>query len=202
MKPAWNLLNRVALFLWIVGGVSAGDVPGWRRVGNARQDFEISLDRETRRRGNASGRLECIVKRSTGIGTLEQDFTPEAYLGQRIRLTAWLKGENAGRAMLFMRTENDSGQVLEFGNTQDHAFHGTFEWRKTEIVLDVSPKSTVVQMGLILDGSGKAWMDDVSIEVVDKHVKSTANFRGPGPANPRRAGIFVDHPPQNLDFEQ
>jgi hypothetical protein len=112
------------------GALWGGDVPGWHRSGNAKQDFEISLDRETRRNGNASGMIECLKTRSTGLGTLEQDFAPDEYYGQRIRLTAWVMGLNSGSVMMFLRVDGHFGEVLAFDNTQNRAPHGTFDWRK------------------------------------------------------------------------
>ena len=77
-----------------------------------------------------------------------------------------------------------------------------FDWRKHEVVIDVPPESTVMQMGLILGEKGNAWMDDVELEIVDKKVHTTMPGLQPRPPNPRRAGLVVEHPASNLDFEQ
>ena len=199
MKHSWKILTCNAL---LAGLAYADDVPGWHRVGSAREDFEIRLDREVHHGGTASGMLECTKKRSKGTGTLEQDFRPEEYSGRRIRMRAWIKGEDAGRVMIYIRSEGPSGEILDFANTQLHAGHGTFDWRLHELVIDVPPESTVIQVGLILGEKGKAWMDDVSVEAVDRNVSRTGPPFSSSQANPRRAGIVVDHPALNLDFEQ
>jgi len=205
MKLFWKTVNcascAVSAILLPAIGLPA-DVPGWHRVGSAREDFDIRLDSEVRHGGNSSGLLECIGKNSQGTGTLEQDFQAEEYLGMRVRMSAWVRGETAGNVLIYIRAENTAGQVISYANSQAHAAHGTFDWRKHEAVLDVLPESTILQMGLILVQKGKAWIDDVELEIVDKKVHPTGPPFHRGAPNPRRAGLFVDHPALNLDFEQ
>jgi hypothetical protein len=191
-----------SLLLLFACTVYAADVPGWRHVGSARDDFDIFLDRDVHHGGQISGRIECLKNTSKGTGTLEQDFRPDEYLKKRIRISAWTRGENAGRVMIYGRAENGAGQVISFGNSLDHAIRGTLDWRKQEVVINVPEQTTVIQVGLILVEKGKAWIDDILIEEVDKKVRLTNPAFQPGPRNPRRAGLFADHPALNLDFEQ
>jgi hypothetical protein len=190
------------LLICAIAAAQAQDVPGWRRVGSDREHFDISLDREIFHSGKAAGRLECNQKLSRGTGTLEQDFSPDEYIGKRIRVTAWIKGEKTGEALTFLRVEDRYGEIIQFTNTHLRgAAIGTLNWKKQELVLDVPAEAGVIQFGLLLMRQGKAWMDDVSIEIVPSSVKSTA-ISIPRRVNPRRAGIFVDHTALNLDFEQ
>ena len=200
MKPGWKICRFVTALV-LAGTAVAGDVPGWRRVGSAREDFEIFVDRDIRHGGAAAGRIECVRKRSKGTGTLEQDFRADEYRNRRIRMSAWVRAESAGRALIFIRSENAAGQVISFGNSGNQAGRGT-DWRKQEVVIDVPPEATVIQMGLILGEKGKAWIDDLVLETVDKKIHPTSPGFQPGPPNPRRAGLVADHPASNLDFEQ
>jgi len=202
MQPAYRGVSLFGLVVLVPLVSAAGDVPGWHRVGSAREDFDIRIDREVHHSGNASGRLDCLKKHSSGTGSLEQDFRPDEYFGQRIRVRAWIKGENAGSVIIFVRVDGHEGQILDFGNTQNHAAGGTFDWRQHEVVIDVSPDAAAIQMGLLLRDKGTAWIDDVSVEMVDKTVKRTAPRPSVSRTNPRRAGLFIDHPALNLDFEQ
>ena len=190
-----------AIFLIMTFVLRSADMPGWRRVGNDREHFDIALDRDVRHGGAGSGRLECNVKKTNGTGTLEQDFRPDEYFGKRIRVGAWIKGEDSGEALLFLRVDGHNGEVLDFDNTRSRNLHGTFDWQRRELVLDVSEKAAAIQFGLLLLGKGKAWLDDVSIEIVPRSVKRTASAPVQR-VNPRRAGLFIDHPALNLDFEQ
>ena len=54
---------------------------------------------------------------------------------------------------------------------------GTTDWTRYEIVLDVPEAGQQIAMGLILDGPGQVWMDDLKIEVVGKEVAPTGGTR-------------------------
>ena len=52
------------------------------------------------------------------------------------------------------------------------------DWQYYEIVADIEEDAKSIVLGLMLFGSGRAWIDDVTLQVVDDSVTSTtANFR-------------------------
>jgi len=69
---------------------------------------------------------------------------------------------------------------------------GTHDWTKQEIVLDVPDQSTNIGFGVIFNGLGTMWVDDVSFAIVDLSVPVTSC-----PCSPNRR----DYPARNLDFE-
>jgi erythromycin esterase len=50
---------------------------------------------------------------------------------------------------------------------------GTQDWKKYEIVLDVSPEAVGIYFGMMVVGKGQMWADDLLIEVVGKDVPVT-----------------------------
>jgi hypothetical protein len=80
--------------------------------------------------------------------------------------------------------------VLAFDNMQDRPIKGTSGWTRHEIVLDVAPEATFVSFGILLNGAGQAWIDDLSVDVVAKDVPLTGHALGA----PHKK-------PVNLDFE-
>jgi len=72
-------------------------------------------------------------------------------------------------------------------------------------VLDVEPSGVVIHYGIILEGGGQAWIDDVTLTPVEGKVRSTNMMHEPTPprGDPdavRRA--YNRATPVNLDFEQ
>jgi hypothetical protein len=55
---------------------------------------------------------------------------------------------------------------------QDRAIEGTIDWKKYEIVLDVPEGSVDIAFGILLDGKGQAWVDDLQFDVVGKDVQT------------------------------
>ena len=125
---------------------------------------------------------------------------PGTYRGRRIRLAGFLKtrGANDG-AGLWMRVDG-TDSILAFDNMNARRIRWTRDWQEVEVVLDVAQKAQTITFGLILVGNGKAWIDDVRIEIVRKDVPSTNMFDQEKPGELRLA-IGGTHP-ANLDFEE
>jgi hypothetical protein len=164
---------------------------GWFLAGMAPHDYETGVDRQVTHGGKASGFLRAKATPSK-FGTLMQMSKPGAYRGKRVRLSAWVKAEKvAGWAGVWMRVDGEDNKSLAFDNMQNRPIKGTSGWTKYEIVLDVDDKATAIAFGILLDGAGAVWIDDIRFEVVDKNVPTTG-FGGSSGTNAA---------PENLDFE-
>ena len=147
-----------------------------------------------------------------------QTIRADEFRGHRVRLAAWVKSDHAGSANLWMRIDGfaatggfapNSGyqnKTLDFDNMHDRQMTGTKNWKYQEVVLDVPLSAATVNFGLILEGGGQAWVDDMILEVVTKRVRHTGGFvqrDGPPPVSHEIAAL-AKYPlqPQNLDFEQ
>jgi hypothetical protein len=56
---------------------------------------------------------------------------------------------------------------------QNRPIQGTRDWQKYEIVLDVPAKSTGIFFGILLEGKGQVWLNNVRFEVVGRNVPTT-----------------------------
>jgi hypothetical protein len=141
-----------------------------------------------------------------GFGALSQLIRVDNYRGKRVRFSAYVKtraveGTGAG---LWMRIDGDGG-LLQFDNMQSRRITGTADWRLVSVVLDVPNNAAGIAIGLLLSGSGEAWIDDASFDVVGSDVPST-NTAQPS-TNPdnaeqqRRAYEAVPLAPRNMGFE-
>jgi hypothetical protein len=91
-----------------------------------------------------------------------------------------------------MRVDGPDGKMLAFDNMQSRPIKGTAGWKRYEVVLDVAPEAVAVAFGILLDGTGKTWIDDIGFEEVTNDVALTGAPTG-SQYNPL---------PENLDFEK
>jgi hypothetical protein len=157
-------------------------VKGWFLHGDNPDSYEIDVDAATKHSGKASGSIHS-VKVSTGFGTLMQRVPSAAYLGKRLRLSAFIKAEGVDNwAGLWMRLDTEANNGISFDNMEDRPIKGTVDWKKYEVVLDVPISATNLSFGVLLAGPGRVWIDDVKLEPVGKEVPTTGK-QSIGPLN-------------------
>lgn len=147
---------------------------GWMLAGNHPEDYAIRLDPTTLRDGKPTHLLASTADKCTGFGTLMQMFKGKAYLGKRIRLSAWVKAQKVENwAGIWMRVDGPDGKSTAFDNMQTHPIKGSLDWKRYQVVLDMAPDSSALALGVLLSGKGKIWMEDPTLEVVDASVPVT-----------------------------
>jgi AraC family transcriptional regulator len=203
-----TLAARLAIAALVAGAAAAqtSPVPGWVLSGMNRKTYAIALDHETTHGGSASAIIRCGEKRCGQFGTLMQTIQADPYVGHRLRLSAWVKATKGGHPRIWMRVDGQSGEMLAFDNMDNRSKSGPFDWRYQEVVLDVMPTAALISFGLILDGNGAAWIDDINLDAAPSNAKSTNRLQGP--SQPQAPGAAVQRAynaskpvPANLDFE-
>lgn len=101
--------------------------------------------------------------RPGGMGTLSRTVPAARWRGKRVRLSANLRTQNAGRAQMWMRIDGPNRQVLALDDMQSRPIRGTSRWRRYSIVLNVPASATHINYGFLLAGSGTVWANDFSI---------------------------------------
>ena len=198
---------RIAACLTLVAGTMLAQnakIPGWLLAGDNPAAYAAGLDSEVKHSGNNSAAVGCALGKCRGFATLMQAIQADRYRGSRVRLTAWVKASKVDMANLWMRVDG-AGATLALDNMRFHRAHGTFDWRQQQIVLDVPDIGFTIHYGLIVAGAGQAWVDDFTLEAVDKHVKTTNALRKPAPAPNRPSEEQFEKLPSqpfNTDFEQ
>lgn len=144
-----------------------------------------------------SGRQCVTIKRGTEkagpFGNVMQKIDAAPFRGKRVRYRAAVRTESDGpdgRAQLWMRVDLPAkkGQPsLGFFDNMAHRPIRKKDWDDYEIVGDIAEDAETINIGMFLAGSGQAWMDDVSLEIVDQDAKVTGgttsamSFDGIGP---------------------
>ena len=164
------------------------------RAGNPAEDYAVGVDRRVAHTGHASGFVRSARSHPEGDGALMQLVDAGDHRGRRVRLSAWVRTKKVRKwAGVWMRVDGpERGQVLAFDDMSARPIAGTTDWTRHDVVLDVAPGATTIAFGLLLEGPGRAWIDDVALEDVDASVPVTGSPVPP----PSRAS------PDNLGFER
>jgi hypothetical protein len=190
-------LKAVALLAAFSSVASAAIPEGWFLAGNRPREYDCSIDPEVSYNEKPATYLKSKDDiKTTGFGTIMQSFDAAAYMGKRVRFSAFVRAEgvkkngNPAWAALWMRIDGQavgSGghrETLGFDNMHDtgtdRSIHGSMPWKPISIVLDVPEGATSISFGMMLAGAGEVWMSGVKFEPVGPEVKVTATPRRPG----------------------
>jgi serine/threonine protein kinase len=158
--------------------------PGWSLWGTGSRDYDITIANQQPHGGNQCGRLERTRNDEgpNSFGTIMQTVDARAYRGKRVRLRGAARVEAPGRGGLWMRADRTGGRLGFFDNMQDRPIVSA-DWGEYEIVGDIDADAEALNFGILLVGSGKAWLDDVRVDIVGKDVPLTVDKELPAPRN-------------------
>ena len=169
---------------------------GWFIAGTPedRDKYLVGIEKGSGQDGKNAATIKSIEKDIKGIGNLMQNFSPDNYIGQRVRMSGYLKSKDVTEwaSFWFRVDQSGSNKSLAFDNMLDgkenRPIKGTTDWKKYEIVLDIPEKASNIAFGVMLGGTGQIWFDNLKFEIVDKSVPTT--------------GKDSKTEPINLNFEQ
>jgi C-terminal processing protease CtpA/Prc len=148
----------------------AGALPeGWKAAsprGGANPGYTAKLTRDQAKQGTYCAELASEAGAS-GFGNLMQSFEATAYRGKRVRFRAAARtdGQTSGPGQLWLRVDRQGGEVGFFDNMSDRPVRDQ-EWKYYEITGDIDPDAERINIGVILIGTGKVWIDDASFQVL------------------------------------
>jgi hypothetical protein len=191
-------------------GVRETAPEGWFMAGMSPKDYMVSSDSLVYQQGHKSAIISNISDTPGGFCTLMQGCNIHKFKGKRVRMTGYIKteGENTHAAMWARIDDFDNNITADFDNMDSRPIDGTNNWTKCEIVFDVPDANHGLFFGVIVNGKGKVWFDNVMFEAVGFTIQKTANnLNTPLPADyiANVKGGLTELPerlPKNLDFEE
>jgi hypothetical protein len=164
-----SISQPVAGATLVSGGPAAGEPPEhWSVEGVYLQQYEVAVDHKVAHSGEASATLRSIVSQPQALWghcSLMQRFRADAYRGQRLRMSAYVRMEDVeGQANLWVRTVGPERQVLNLDDIHNCPLRGTMDWHPVEIVTYVPEDSVLIEFGVDLAGKGQVWVDDFRFE--------------------------------------
>lgn len=185
--------------------IVSGLPSGWERMFSRAADlYRIYVDSEIKHGGQASASLKFNCgDHQYPWASLAQSIAADEYRGKRVRLSGWLKTVDAGEAGLWMRVDGEQ-RMLAFDNMSDRAVSGTTDWKAYSVVLDVPSNAKNIFLGVLVNGKGQTWADDLTFEVVDRNIAVTNKVLPEEIDDPDRAKIpkSTIKRPINLAFEE
>jgi len=165
----------------------------WILGGSNPQDYSVGIDLNDNVSGYASSYLKSTSLKPVGFVTLMQNFKTNNYRSQRIKLSAYIKTKFVSSwSALWMRINDSYGKPLSFDDMRGRPILGSMEWTPVEIVLDVPVMSDEISFGVLLQGKGQVWFDNIKISLVGEEV----------PVTDILVNKTENYSPKNLDFEE
>jgi hypothetical protein len=164
--------NRVAR-----PGVTEKAPAGWAKNGAKSEHYVSGVDNLQTWGGMPSAYVESLTPSvEGGFGGMMQTIAAENYVGKRIKLSGWVKTEeaNQGGGHLWLRIDGqDRGKSLGFDNMDNRPIKGTTDWQEASVVLDVPAGASALAYGFFVSGGGKMWVNGQRIEEVGPEVPTT-----------------------------
>jgi tetratricopeptide (TPR) repeat protein len=143
--------------------------------------YRLSIDKTNPVEGKNSALFDStnVTQANIPFGNLMQSIDARPYRGKRVRFraavrTAALAGD--ARAQLWFRVDRASADgktaVGAFDNMQDRPIRDD-QWKHFEIVGQIDDDAARIHLGMLLLGTGKAWIDDATLEVVSEATPTT-----------------------------
>lgn len=92
-----------------------------------------------------------------------------AWAGKTARLSAHLKTIDAadGGASLTLQMQGSAGEILAWNHMDNAKVKLSQPWQPYTIALKIAPQTAFISVGLMLEGAGTLWADNMALEIVD-----------------------------------
>jgi hypothetical protein len=180
-------------------GVTVKAPAGWAKNGAKPEAYVVGVDSVQTWGGMPSAYVESLASTvEGGFGGMMQTIAAEDFTGKRVKLSGWVKTEeaNEGGGHLWLRVDGqERGQMLGFDNMDSRAVKGTTDWQEASVVLDVPAGASALAYGFFVSGGGKMWVNGQKIEEVGPDVPSTnMAIKKALPKTPNNLGFDPNRP--------
>jgi len=139
---------------------------GWHKDSNG-AEYEVSIDKTIFRSAPKSYSIKSSESATPESGCeLFQTFDADKFLGKRIRISLFAKGDIKNYSLLYLCV-GSKGRVIRGVN---ELITSSVDWKNYTVVIDVAENVTYFRYGVTLSGRGQIWFDDLNIEIVGKDV--------------------------------
>ena len=152
---------------------------GWSPRQTVEGSYEMQIQNTISGDRQNVSTIKSLEKKVEGFGNIMKTINSDEFRGKTIKMSGYVKSENVKNwAGLWMRVDYYRSKVLAFDNMHPRAIKETTDWVKYEVVLFVPEDATAISYGVLLNGTGQIWFDDIKLEVVDDTVPETGSIKG------------------------
>ncbi|MGD0387803.1 MAG: sigma-70 family RNA polymerase sigma factor [Tepidisphaeraceae bacterium] len=141
----------------------------WQIYSPIAQRYSATPDPTMQHDGHATTCFQSRTAPHAGWAIYEHyDLHPDPkFLGHRIRISAWIKssGVTGGSGFQIITFGPWDKKLGDEGQRGHRPIIGTRDWKQYTAVADVPPQTTSIEWGLTMNGRGKLWIDEDSVEV-------------------------------------
>jgi RNA polymerase sigma factor (sigma-70 family) len=141
----------------------------WQIYSPIAQRYSAAPDPAVQHDGHATTCFQSRTAPHAGWAIYEHyDLHPDAkFLGHRIRVSAWIKssGVTGGSGFQIITFGPWDKKLTDEGQRGHRPIIGTRDWKQYTAVADVPPQTTSIECGLTMNGRGKLWIDEDSIQI-------------------------------------
>jgi len=123
--------------------------------------------------GRYSGRIEG---RAVGPVSLIMRILPIDFYAGFIELRAYVRTENVTGGLRIWARED--GQLSAISSAQSFPVKGTTAWTEHSLRLAIHPEGQQISYGFFVEGTGRAWIDDIQILPDAKPISEARKGRG------------------------
>lgn len=149
-----------------------GNPEGWFSIQHAGElSYTFKLDTAQPHGGARSARVDNVGPEPFGAIYQQIDASPRR--GRRVRFSAWLRTEEArgsftGGGAVLMLQAMQNGAPLAWNHMKESPVSGTTGWTRHAIELDVPEAADRLELGAMLHGPGRLWLDDAELLVLPR----------------------------------
>lgn len=145
------------------------EMDGW--LLSDKRAFKCGVDKNETRNGTESVFLKSVVPRPRDFGSMNKIIDAALLVGKTLRMSAWLKTDlpEGASAQLWLRVDGDWKQRPAecFDNMFKRRVKGRNDWHHYEVSVEVPTPSQKIAYGVLLNGTGQLWLNDIMLEQLD-----------------------------------
>lgn len=138
-----------------------------------KSDFRSGFEEIETRSEKQCVYLKSVVPRPKSFGFLSKSIQPDEFIGKRLRFSSRVKTQlpEGASAQLWLRVDGDWKERPEcFDNMYESRIKGVTDWTQYAVAVAVPTTSQKITYGILLNGTGQVWLDDVILEPVEDEV--------------------------------
>lgn len=148
---------------------NAGVIADWSAKEHSEgKSFIFSLDRSEPYSAPASARIQRVGAEIYGILDQRVPALPD-WSGKVARLSGVLRTAKVDSfgAGLILQVIGGGDSIMEWNHMNDRRVTGTTPWQRYVVEVNVPTNANYIRVGVMLEGGGTLWADDLKLEIVN-----------------------------------